>query len=165
LGGRVPGCKIEIHDVAICVGETIESCYVDLKTQWIGNVKGLHIDAYADLTIADGYEIKISPIELASTEAKKKLKKLFFINLGGYSSAYFGEIHKTGFYVGENVQEAKTKAKQALTETLETLHTDDSLDLDDCINISELIKDYEIHLRPTSKTMSQNYTCGYHLIP
>jgi hypothetical protein len=36
MGGRIPGCHIEMHDVQFSVGSVIEDCYEDLQSKRIG---------------------------------------------------------------------------------------------------------------------------------
>ena len=64
LGGRSLKSNIEIHDVRWVLGETLEDTFAELRDQWIGNVKGLHIDSYKRVKYIDGYKIDISKVEL-----------------------------------------------------------------------------------------------------
>lgn len=69
LGGRAPGCRIELHDVAFAIGTSLESMHEQLLDQWFGNPQGLHIDAYARLDRADGRHLHlIEDIEAGEPE-------------------------------------------------------------------------------------------------
>lgn len=165
LGGRTSGCRIELHDVAFCVAQKVEDCYESVKNQWFGEPKGLHLDAYAILTHADGHHIRIREQEESQNLPDEQL---FFINLGGYDPRHFTEIHKTGFYVARTEQEAKAKAKSEIGQNLDVLHTDDVVDIDDCLNVSEYSGKYRLHLIPVAPDEALDdieYICGYHLVP
>lgn len=166
LGGSAPGCRIELHDVAFSVGETIEDCYDHIKQQWFGNSRGLHIDAYTALTYADQHTILIQRKDTIDP-GEQQQKHLYFVNLGGYQRHLFTEVHKTGFYIADTPDEAKKRAKQELGHALDTLHTDNLLDIDDCINISEALPDYTLTFQPTVSATPPTieFTCGYHLLP
>ena len=43
LGGRIKGCHVELHDVRWVVGDSIEDTIPELKRQWFGTRRGLHI--------------------------------------------------------------------------------------------------------------------------
>jgi hypothetical protein len=165
MGGRISGCKIELHDVAFCVADRVEDCYESVKKQWVGELKGLHLDAFAALTHADGHSISV----VKKTEPIQELhsfdKQLFFVNLGGYDTHHFTEIHKTGFYVAATAQEAKAKAKESIEQALKVLHTDDIIDIDDCINMNEHLGDYRLCLMPSEAADATEFICGYHLVP
>jgi hypothetical protein len=165
MGGRIPGCKIELHDVAFCVADKLENCYESVKKQWVGELKGLHLDAFSALTYADGYNISVVKKTEAIQETEHSDQQLFFVNLGGYDTHRFTEIHKTGFYVATTAQEAKQKAKANIEEVLKVLHTDDVIDIDDCLNINQYLGDYLLCLRPSEVANSVEFTCGYHLVP
>ena len=60
LGGREKGVHIELHDVRWAIGNKIEDTYDQLRSQWFGIQKGLHIDSYMKVLYVDGYEIKLT---------------------------------------------------------------------------------------------------------
>ena len=43
LGGRAKKANVEVHDVRWVIGSKIEDTYDVLKSDWFGNLKGLHI--------------------------------------------------------------------------------------------------------------------------
>jgi len=165
IGGRIHGCKIECHDVAFCVADSVEDCYEHVKEQWVGELKGLHLDAFAALTHADNHNVTVIKKTEPIQQSHQSEKQLFFVNLGGYDTQCFTEIHKTGFYVATTAQEAKTKAKENLEQTLKVVHTDDIIEIDDCLNINEYLGDYHLCLTPSKAIHATEFICGYHLIP
>jgi hypothetical protein len=83
------------------IAKKIKDTYESLKESWWGTIESLHLDAWGALKYADGYNIKIS-----SKPAQETENKLYFVNLGGYDSSEFTELHKNVFVVAENPSKA-----------------------------------------------------------
>lgn len=149
LGGRAPGCHIELHDVVFVVGSSLEETYPILVNKWFGQMtKSLHVDASVELKHIDGHEIVLSDKPAKNNQGKS----LYFVNFGGYKPDYFGEVHEINFYVCTSKAEAVAKAKKALCLSLHQQHCDDNLlieELIDDINVIEKIDQYYLHLNPT----------------
>ncbi|UXY15631.1 DUF1543 domain-containing protein [Chitiniphilus purpureus] len=158
LGGRAPGCHIELHDVVFAVGERIEDCYPALLAQWFGTAKGLHIDSWCELDAVDGYRI-----ELASTPAGGE-PRLFFINLGAYAAGRFTEIHDGLFAVAQDTGQLKRRAKAALLQGLDQLHTDDLIEVDDCLPVAQ-VGAWHVHLVAGAPLTPLVFHNAYHPIP
>ena len=45
LGGRTDRSLIELHDVRFVAGRCIEDTYSELRRQWFGRRRGLHLDS------------------------------------------------------------------------------------------------------------------------
>lgn len=146
LGWRVKGCHIEMHDVQFSVGKSIEDCYEDLESKWIGTKPTCHIDAFLELKYVDGYEIVLA----SEPQNRKKTNVLYFINAGAYDPKKFGELHEVWFYVAKSRGEATRKALEKLCIWKDKKHQDDMYDIDDCIAI-EKVRDHYIHLQKTNK--------------
>lgn len=143
LGGVVAGCHIEQHDVRFAAGEKIEDTFDTLRSEWIGDFKKLHMDAYMELKYVDGYEVSLS-----STPAIGG-PNLYFVNCGGYDPNRFTELHEIGFFVGEAVDDVKRRALKAMLDGSASKHRDDLFDVDDCIRLGT-VGDLHVHLAPTS---------------
>ncbi len=89
LGGRAARCNTELHDIVFVTGSSVETAYDQLLAKWFGLPQGLHIDAWAELDVIDGYEISLSPIPNPGSD------RLYFVNLGAYRPGEFGEVHAT----------------------------------------------------------------------
>jgi hypothetical protein len=145
LGGKAKNARIEVHDVVFSVGNTIEDCYDDVKQKWFGITTNLHIDAYMEVSYADGYEIKIvKPTDHIHTIPKN----LYFINLGGSKPDEFFEYHKSGFVVAGSQMGAMSRAKSKFCVDFEDKHVDNALDIDNCLNVNDEINGYKIFLTP-----------------
>ena len=170
LGGRITGCNVELHDVRWVVGETIEDTIKTLKREWFGDKKGLHIDSYRKIQTVDGMSVNI--IYSPKVETSRDEYGLWFVNLGGYSSASMAEQHEFGIVVARTAQSAKIQAKQRWLKGLTQIHKDDL----DRINGDPLIDDllpiqgngrWHIELTPSTKKNSASEApdwTGYWLI-
>lgn len=157
VGGNCENSNIELHDVRFSVGETAEACHDDLRQQWWGDPKSLHLDCWGAVEQADGYDVALSPVS-ASTSGMK----LFFLNLGGYDLAHFGELH-------QNVLVVATDAKSAIARALKDVrrwsvpHRDRVFEVENSININELMRGRGYCLTLTLATAVQpfRFVCRY----
>lgn len=157
VGGKTETSLIEVHDIHFAVGEKIEDTYDQIRKQWWGTPKSLHLDAWGILKSVDDFNLVIKTEAVANTT-----KKLFFINLGGYDSREFTELHRNLFVVAENESEAKLKAKATISHW-DVPHKDNLYAIDDCINVHDLLieKGLSIHLEPANHPTAFNFICKY----
>ncbi len=146
LGGRAPKANIELHDVRWVIGSKIEETFNDLRKDWFGSIKGLHIDSYKKISSVDGFKINLKNKNKQNNDFNKDKdlrNKLWFVNIGGYDPSCMQEKHEFGFVVAETSIEAKNKAKSKWLIGCQRKHKDDISclkmfsDIDDC----EVIKD------------------------
>jgi len=78
VGGSFRNANTEIHDIRFAIGQTIEACYPDLRSQWWGDSKSLHLDCWGEVVHADGHDIAVTNAPLDNGQ-----RKLFFVNFGG----------------------------------------------------------------------------------
>jgi hypothetical protein len=45
VGGNCGNSNVELHDVRFAIGDAPEDCYDDLRRQWWGDPKSLHLDS------------------------------------------------------------------------------------------------------------------------
>lgn len=140
LGGKHPRAKIEVHDIAFVVAETLEQTYPQLRADWFGNPKGVHIDSWMAVDGVERWRVELSP--LAPSPGSPRL---YFINLGGYESQTFGEAHHYLLVVAKDKREAMSKGKRQTMAHWTQTHTDAVLDVDDCVPIDEVSGRY-VHL-------------------
>jgi hypothetical protein len=133
LGGRAPGCLVELHDVRFVAGQTIEACLPELRRQWFGTPESLHLDAFMVVKAIDGWSVS-----LVETPPEDRAEKLWFVNLGAYRRDTLAELHHVGLVVAGTAREAKDEAlRRWLPDTLE-LHRDDLHAVDDCLALERL---------------------------
>ena len=156
LGGRTPQTHVELHDVRWVVGCCIDDTIPELKRQWFGHRKGLHLDSYVRIDCVDGYAVKLrqnKSSDVASEGVQAPLQKLWFVNMGGYDASSLLELHQVGCVVAPNAQAAKSRArKRWLTNSLQQhkddLHAIDQVGgVDDCLPIDEL-QGWQVTLTP-----------------
>ena len=159
LGGRTPHSHVELHDVRWVVGTSIDDTIPELKRQWFGSRKGLHLDSYVEVRSVDGYSIRLhrtpkpnSPLSFSSTSATSTVhQRLWFVNMGAYAASSLLELHQCGCVVAPNPQAAKRLARQrflkgGLQQHKDDLHALDAVGgVDDCLPIEEL-QGWRVHL-------------------
>ena len=83
LGGRTDRSLIELHDVRFVAGRCIEDTYPELRRQWFGRRRGLHLDSYMAVHCIDGWRITLE-LEAPSEKQPSEKQRLWFVNLGAY---------------------------------------------------------------------------------
>ena len=140
VGGTAPGANIELHDVQFAAADRPEEAYPLLREKWFGDKRKVHVDGYARIDWADGYDVSLEPAPFAGEE------KLFFVNVGGYRSDELAELHQFGLFVARSADEAKDKAKRVLLTDSAQQHKDDLTEVDDCL-LLQALQGYHVHLR------------------
>ncbi len=107
IGGEMAGANIELHDMRFVAAPTITDTYDALRRQWWGTPGSLHIDCWAEIDHADGYDIVLK------TEPFEGPERLYYVNLGGYVPGEFLERHRNLFIVADTVARAKSHAVAA----------------------------------------------------
>jgi hypothetical protein len=150
LGGSAKNARLEQHHVVFAVGKTVEDCYPQIKRNWFGITKGLHIDAYICLDAIDGFRVEIitdKPLN-QETELENPAKKLYFVNLGGTKPGDFFEYHKSSFVLAISQIGAISRAKKLLQPNFDFIHLDNVMAVDDCLDVGDLLSNYTINLIP-----------------
>lgn len=170
LGGTAPGANIELHDMRFVVASTIQAAYPELKKQWFGDKKSVHMDSYMHVHHVDGYRLEL--VDTSQTERKStqtSAKKLYFVNFGGYFPGKMAEFHDFTLVVADSAQQARVLAKHKVSELLlagsEQFHKDDLLEVDDCLQL-DLIAGHviELHEDGVEQVISPDWM-GYQPIP
>src|ERR1700740_3418323 len=90
LGCTPSGRHTEQHDVFFAIGESLKSLVTDIVAFWPEANGRIHIDAYREVTLVDGYKVTVTDRDSKSDPGEERL---FFINLGGYKRGLFDEPH------------------------------------------------------------------------
>lgn len=156
IGGDFRNANIELHDVRFSLGKTPQDCYDDLRKQWWGTPSSLHIDSWAEITHADGYDVMLSAKPFEGKE------KLYFLNMGGYNSEDFEEVHKNILVVAETQQEAIKKSVKAQSHWKQP-HKDAIMELEKAVELSKLFQEQGIflHLNPTGEDKPLPFVSKY----
>ena len=143
LGCKPKGRHTEQHDIFFGIGNSLADLKPAIKTFW-PDAGPIHIDAWREVNVVDGFNIRVIPKALAGTGVNSY--HLFFLNLGGYRKNEFEEYH----YKMLNVATEKASAIKASMQTAfykhtgfkgATSHIDDKygVDVDDLYVIDELL--------------------------
>ena len=154
LGGRAPGCRIELHDVRFVAGATIEAAIPELRRQWFGRREGLHLDAFMAVRAIDGWTVS-----LGREPGAPGGERLWFVNLGAYRPDSLAELHHFGLVVARSPQAAKAAARRQWLPGSLQQHKDDLAAVDDCLAIEQLVllggERWHVRLAPHPEGHSQ----------
>lgn len=158
IGGKHEKGMIELHDMRFVVAKSIEETYDALRKSWWGTPESLHLDAWGILRQADGYDINLSnqPVENSG-------EKLYFVNLGGYDSKQFTELHENVFVVAKDDAQAKQKAVQQV-QHWQVPHRDNLLEVENVLHLNHFIvgnRTLYVNLTPSSVKKAFEFTCLY----
>ncbi len=133
LGGTHARARVELHDIAFASASDLIGTYSQLRAQWFGEQKGLHIDAWMEVDGVDGFRV-----QLADEPPAADATRLYLINLGGYSDLRFGEEHAYVLVAAASKAAAKALGKQRVLDGWSIPHVDAVIDVDDCIEIDRV---------------------------
>jgi len=156
IGGEHPRANIEVHDMRFVVAPSITETHAELRNQWWGRPGSLHIDCWAEISHADGYDISLRP------EPFDGVERLFYVNLGGYDGVDFAEKHRNVFVVADTVARAKTRALKRARDW-DAPHRDDIYEAEQAFALTEAAgaRRLHIHLSPGSQADDPPFTCEY----
>jgi len=157
IGGAHEKSLIELHDMRFVVANTIEETYETLRKSWWGTPSSLHLDAWGELNYADGYNLSIS-----NTPPEQCDNRLYFVNLGGYDSQQFTELHQNILVVAPDDVQAKHKAVQQVAQW-ESPHRDYLHQVETLVDLNHLLAadHYYLHLEKTFNPKPFEFTCCY----
>ncbi len=156
VGGELEGANIELHDMRFVAAPSLTETYDALRRQWWGIPKSLHIDCWAAIDHADGYDVTLKPEPFPGPE------RLYYVNLGGYAPGEFLEKHMNVFVVADSVPKAKARALASVRGWRET-HRDDMFEAEQAFAIGTAGSEpaLHIHLTPSALVKELEFTCDY----
>jgi len=156
IGGETANSLIEVHDVRFAAAEKIEDAYEGIRASWWGTPESLHLDCWGELTSADGHNITLK------TAPQTREDKLWFVNLGGYDPANFGELHRDVFVVAPTQSKAKVKALKGILDW-KGHHKDNVFDVEGITSIDDILakSGYYVHLEKTDTPVPFVFGYGF----
>jgi hypothetical protein len=157
VGGNCGNSNVELHDVRFSIGKVPEDCHDDLRRQWWGDPKSLHLDSWGIVEQADGYDVTLTTAPQDDPDLK-----LFFVNLGGYDPNTFGELHKNVLIASPDIKRAKQKALRQVNDWVQP-HKDRIFDIEQAIDLTALTGQYgcNLSLRPAVEPKPFVFQCLY----
>lgn len=157
VGGDCGNSNVELHDVRFSIGRTAQDCWPDLRTQWWGEPKSLHLDCWGEVEQADGYDVVLTQEAIEESE-----HKLFFVNLGGYDPKEFGELHKNILLVAPDAKAAAAKALERI-QSWSLPHKDNVFEVEKAVDISAAMEQYGYGLKLTKAAIETPFVfeCDY----
>ena len=141
IGATPPGRHTEQHDVFFGIGNSIRDLVPQVIEFWPEAKKGLHVDAWREVTRVNGYFVSVT-----DKPGQASGPQLFFINLGGYKKGEFEEFHYKMLVAAPGKGEAVKAAKQTAFFrhtgfSGANAHIDDKygVDVDDIYNIPDIL--------------------------
>lgn len=156
VGGELEGANIELHDMRFVAAASLADTHDELRRQWWGKPKSLHIDCWAELSHVGGYDVSLR------TEPYQGPERLFYVNLGGYDSREFLEVHRNAFVIAETVAQAKYRALKGVKHWREP-HRDDLYEAEQAFALTDVGREQHlfVHLERVSVTRDLTFTCDY----
>lgn len=170
LGSKAPGRHVEQHDFFFGIARSLKELVPEIKNFWKEAGEKIHVDAWREVNVVDGYHISIHRCEETIIGSPRKL---FFINLGGYQENKFEEQHYTILTVKPDKVTALNEAKDTLFFKHNHFkgansHIDDKygLDVDDLYEIEDLLtteakEKYKIIITPAESSQEDKIHLGY----
>jgi hypothetical protein len=171
VGCRPKGRHTEQHDVFFGIATSIKNL-VPVMLQFWPEAKGnMHIDAWREITVVEGFKIEVTPKEDFSQQENRN--RLFFLNLGGYKKDEFDEFHYKLVVIASSKTAAIKKAKETAFYkhtgfTGAPSHIDDKfgIDVDEVFEINEILpanmkENYSINITSAVTSQKDELHLGY----
>ncbi|WP_432711599.1 DUF1543 domain-containing protein [Pedobacter sp.] len=170
LGSKAPQRNVEQHDVFFGIATSLKELVPQINAFWPEAGASIHIDAWREVNNVNGFQVNIATKESSNPPS---MKKLFFINLGGYQPNKFEEQHYTVLSVQEDMAQAIKEAKQTVffkTNLMDgaNSHVDDKygIDVDDIYKVEDMLSPqskeiYQIELTETGNLPEDQIHLGY----
>lgn len=158
IGAKPPDRHTEQHDILFCIGYSIREVLPQVKAFWPEAKKTLHLDAWREVTLVNGYNVSVTEQPSLSNAVQ-----LFFINLGGYKQGEFEEFHYKLIVAAADKADAIRQARQTAFFkhtgfSGAQAHIDDKygIDVDDIFAIPDILpaetkKRFQVNIQPADK--------------
>ena len=170
LGSKASKRNVEQHDYFFGIARSLKELVPEIKEFWPEAGNSIHVDGWREVNTVDDYEIKVV---LNDEVADPSIKKLFFINLGGYQANKLEEQH----YIVLTVQDDRALAIKDAKKTIffksnsikgANSHIDEKygIDVDDIYRIEDILSPaqkerFSIQISPSSGLVEDEINLGY----
>ncbi|WAC41694.1 DUF1543 domain-containing protein [Pedobacter sp. SL55] len=166
LGCKPQGRHTEQHDIFFAIANEVKELVPAINAFWPEAKGKIHLDAYRIVNHVNGYRVEV--IERGNG-ASTNVNRLFFMNLGGYQSNVFEELHYKMLMIAEDKAVAIKNAKESeFFKQYFSPHIDDKygVDVDDVFDIEEVLPKemktkYQLLFTPTDSFPEDKIVLGY----
>ena len=166
LGCKPSGRHTEQHDIFFGIAHNLKELIPAMRAFWREAQGKIHIDAYRIIKQVDGFDVSVVLKEEVTPTTDNQL---FFLNLGGYQTDIFEELHYKMLVIDSEKEEAVKKAKKStFFKQHITPHIDDKygVDVDDIFNIEEALptamkEKYQLCFSPAENIVEDELMLGY----
>ncbi|MFN0256059.1 DUF1543 domain-containing protein [Pedobacter ureilyticus] len=165
LGCKPGGRHTEQHDIFFAISNELKGLVPAINAFWPEANGKIHLDAYRIVNHVNGYKVEV--VE-RRTEANTG-NRLFFMNLGGYQSNVFEELHYKMLMIAEDKAVATKNAKESeFFKQYFSPHIDDKygVDVDDVFDIEDVLPKemkakYQLLFTPKEGLPEDEIVLGY----
>jgi hypothetical protein len=143
LGSKAPKRNVEQHDYFFGIARSLKELVPDIKAFWPEAGNSIHVDGWREVNTVESHQIRVV---LKDENTQPALKKLFFINLGGYQAGKLEEQHYIVLSVQDDRVEAIKDAKKTVFFKSNSIkgansHIDEKygIDVDDIYKIEDIL--------------------------
>jgi hypothetical protein len=173
VGAKPLQRTVEQHDYFFGVASTLAELVPQIRDFWPEAGSSLHIDGWREVNTVEGYAVTIAT---KTTTPIGQVKRLFFVNLGGYQSGKLEEQHYTLLTVQDDRKGAiKTstmtdffKQQSIASVKSASAHIDEKygIDVDEVYRIDDVLpkhitNQYQIVLTPGTAVRKDEIHLGY----
>ena len=166
IGCKPLGRHTEQHDIFFGIGTGLKELVPAMRSFWPEAKGKIHIDAYRIVKQVEGFDVTVVAKQPSIAD---KSPQLFFLNLGGYQTGVFEELHYKMLMVETDKDDAVKKAKKTkFFKEHFTPHIDDKygVDVDDIFNIEEALppamkQKYQLVFTPAADLAEDPIELGY----
>lgn len=164
------GCKpesrhTEQHDVFFAVANEVKELVPTIHRFWPEANGKIHLDAYRIVNNVNGYKVEV----IEKNSKADSANRLFFMNLGGYQSNVFEELHYKMLMVAADKATATKEAKESeFFKKYFSPHIDDKygVDVDDVFEIQDVLPKemkakYQLVFTPMDGLPEDEIVLGY----
>ncbi len=165
LGCKPKGRHTEQHDIFFAIANEVKELVPAINAFWPEANGKIHLDAYRIVNNVNGYQVKV----VEKSDKVASTNRLFFMNLGGYQSNVFEELHYKMLMVAEDKAVATKNAKESkFFKQYFSPHIDDKygVDVDDVFEIEDVLPEdmkakYQLVFIPVDGLLEDEIVLGY----
>lgn len=168
LGCKPKGRHTEQHDIFFAIANEVKELVPAIHAFWPEANGKIHLDAYRIVNHVNGYKVDV----VEKNNVVGSANRLFFMNLGGYQSKVFEELHYKMLMVAPEKSVAIKNAKESdFFQQYFSPHIDDKygVDVDDVFEIEDVLPEemkakYQLVFTPVDNLPEDEIVLGYMLV-